>query len=129
MECWRANRQWLKIDSKNEMFCAWCRSGSLCSKKCNTFIFGCRNFQTLTLERHLALHSHKEALQDIDLRADRENLTMNAVIKKTESLSRASSHKVAWKEYCVEYWLKELQESMDRCTGHPNIIEILLKWH
>ena len=24
---------------------------------------------------------------------------------------------VAWKEYCMEYWLKELQESMDRCTG------------
>ena len=25
---------------------------------------------------------------------------------------------VAWKEYCAEYWLKELQESMVRCTGH-----------
>ena len=24
---------------------------------------------------------------------------------------------VAWKEYCAQYWLKELQESMDRCTG------------
>ena len=34
---------------------------------------------------------------------------------------------VAWKEYCAEYWLKELQESMDRCTGHPNTIVILLK--
>ena len=33
---------------------------------------------------------------------------------------------VAWKEYCAEYWLKELQKSMDRCTGH-NISEILLK--
>ena len=21
-----------------------------------------------------------------------------------------------WKEYCAECWLKELQESMDRCT-------------
>ena len=29
---------------------------------------------------------------------------------------------VAWKEYCVE-----LQESMDRSTGHHNITEILLK--
>ena len=34
---------------------------------------------------------------------------------------------VAWKEYCVEYWLKELQESMDRCTGCCDITEILLK--
>ena len=34
---------------------------------------------------------------------------------------------VAWKDYCVENWLKELQESMDRCTGHSKIPEILLK--
>ena len=35
---------------------------------------------------------------------------------------------VAWKEYCAEYWLKDLQESnMDRCTGHCDITEILLK--
>ena len=34
---------------------------------------------------------------------------------------------VAWKEYCVEYWLKELQESMDRCTGRRDITETLLK--
>ena len=32
---------------------------------------------------------------------------------------------VAWKEYCAEYWLKVLQESMDRYTG--NITEILLE--
>ena len=34
---------------------------------------------------------------------------------------------VAWKEYCAEYWLKELQESMDRCTDRHDITEILLK--
>ena len=34
---------------------------------------------------------------------------------------------VARKEYCVEKWLKEPQESMDRCTGRRDIIEILLK--
>ena len=34
---------------------------------------------------------------------------------------------VAWKEYCMEYWLKELQESMDRCTDCCDITEILLK--
>ena len=34
---------------------------------------------------------------------------------------------MAWKEYCVEYWLKELWESKDRFTGHHDIIKILLK--
>ena len=34
---------------------------------------------------------------------------------------------VAWKEYCAEYWFKELQESMDRCTGCRDIPEILLQ--
>ena len=34
---------------------------------------------------------------------------------------------VARKEYCAEYWLKELQESMDKCTGRRDITEILLK--
>ena len=23
----------------------------------------------------------------------------------------------AWKEYCTEYWLKEIRENMDTCTG------------
>ena len=34
---------------------------------------------------------------------------------------------VAWKEYCAEHWLKEFQESMDRCTGRRDVTEILLK--
>ena len=34
---------------------------------------------------------------------------------------------VAWKEYCAEYWLKEFQESINRCTDHLDITEILLK--
>ena len=34
---------------------------------------------------------------------------------------------VAWREYCAEHWLKELQESMDMCTGHLDITEVLLK--
>ena len=34
---------------------------------------------------------------------------------------------VAWEEYCAEYWLKEFQESMDRCTGRHDRTEILLK--
>ena len=34
---------------------------------------------------------------------------------------------VAWKVYCAEYWLKNIQESMDRCTGIHDITGILLK--
>ena len=34
---------------------------------------------------------------------------------------------VAWKEYYAEYWFKELQERIDRCTGHYDITNILLK--
>ena len=34
---------------------------------------------------------------------------------------------LAWKEYCAEYWLKEFQESMDRCSDCHDITEILLK--
>ena len=34
---------------------------------------------------------------------------------------------VDMEEYCAEYCLKERQESMDRCTGHGDIPEILLK--
>ena len=34
---------------------------------------------------------------------------------------------VDMEEYCEEYCLKERQESMDRCTGHGDIPEILLK--
>ena len=34
---------------------------------------------------------------------------------------------VGWKIYCAEYWLKELMESIDRCTGLRDITEILLK--
>ena len=34
---------------------------------------------------------------------------------------------VVWKDYCAEYWLKEVQESIDRCTGCRDITGILLK--
>ena len=34
---------------------------------------------------------------------------------------------VAWKEFCAEHWLKELQESMDRFTGRRYVTEIPLK--
>ena len=31
---------------------------------------------------------------------------------------------VAWKEYCAQYWLNELQERMYRYTGHHYIIQM-----
>ena len=34
---------------------------------------------------------------------------------------------MAWKDYSVEYCLKELQENMDGCTGSCDIAEILSK--
>ena len=34
---------------------------------------------------------------------------------------------VAWKEYCAEYWFKELQESMGSCTGRRDLTEIMLQ--
>ena len=34
---------------------------------------------------------------------------------------------MAWEEYCAQYWLKDLQESMELYTGHRDITEILLK--
>ena len=41
--------------------------------------------------------------------------------------SRVGNQSVALKGYCAENWLEELQESMDRCTGCCDIIEINLK--
>ena len=38
-------------------------------------------------------------------------------------------HPVVWEEYCSEYLLKELQESMDRCTGRHDITEIRVRIH
>ena len=34
---------------------------------------------------------------------------------------------VAWRKHCEQYWLKELLEGMDRCSGCCDITEILLK--
>ena len=34
---------------------------------------------------------------------------------------------VSWKEYCTECWSKQVQESMDRCTCHRYITEMILK--
>ena len=42
-------------------------------------------------------------------------------------VSTMGKQPVAWKEYCAEYCLKKLQDSMNRCTGRRDITEILLK--
>ena len=43
------------------------------------------------------------------------------------SASYVGKQPVAWKDNLAQYWLKELQESMGRCTGHHSITEIMLK--
>ena len=34
---------------------------------------------------------------------------------------------MAWKEFCAEFWSREFQENMDRCTGRLDATEITLK--
>ena len=41
--------------------------------------------------------------------------------------SNVGKQAMAWKEYCADYWSKELQQSMNRCTDRRDIIEIRLK--
>ena len=42
-------------------------------------------------------------------------------------------HLIVWKKqpvalevYCLKYWSKKLQKSMDRCTRYRNVLEIML---
>ena len=73
------------VDSKNKMYCSlW-----VMSKKSNTFTIGCTNFQTSTLDRHVALPWHKEAMHDITLLANMESASKTVFNKKTDSLIRA----------------------------------------
>ena len=58
-------------------------------------------------------------------RCDRINSSLTAV--RCFDNGYVGKQPVAWKEKCAEYWLKELQESMDTCTSRRNITEILLK--
>ena len=36
---------------------------------------------------------------------------------------------MAWNYCCAKYWLKDLQESTDRCTGRRDITEDSVKHH
>ena len=62
-----------------------------------------------------------------DCHCDRIHSSLTAVLYFDNGYVGKQS--VAWKEYCVEHWLKELQESMDRCTGGRDMSEILLTSH
>ena len=63
--------------------------------------------------------------KDYDIYCDRIHSCLTAVFCFDNGY--VGKQPVAWKEYCGEYWLKELKESMDRCTGRLNITEKLLK--
>ena len=56
-------------------------------------------------------------------RSDRIHSSLTAV----HCFDYVGKQPVAWEEYCAECWLKELQESIDRCTGRHGMTEILLK--
>ena len=60
-----------------------------------------------------------------DSHCDRIHSSLTAVHRFDNDYLRKQS--VAWKEYCAEYWLKKLQESMDRSTDRCDISGILLK--
>ena len=40
-------------------------------------------------------------------------------------VSTMGKQPVTWEGYCAEYWSKELQKNMDRCTGRDAIPEII----
>ena len=55
-------------------------------------------------------------------------ITMGAWLLRNQATQKLlRKQPVASKEDRAEYWLKELQESMDRCTGCRNLTEIWLK--
>ena len=70
------------------------------------------------------IEGHSHTVID-DSHCDRINSSFTAV--RCFDNDFMGKQPVAWKEYCAEYWLKELQGSMDRCTNLRDITEILLK--
>ena len=65
------------------------------------------------------------SFQRLIINCDRIHLSLTAV--RCFENSYVGKQPPAWKKYSAEYWLKELQDSMDRCTGRPDITEILWK--
>ena len=64
-------------------------------------------------------------LRTVDSHCDRIHSSLTAVYCFDRGY--VGKQPVGWKENCAEYWLNELQESMDKCTGRRDITEILLK--
>ena len=76
-------------------------------------------------------HSSVGSAQDLRIRSSTRQLIFFSRIDDSHSVRIHSSltavhyfnngyvgkQPVARKKYCAEHWLKELQESMDRCTG------------
>ena len=60
-----------------------------------------------------------------DSHCDRINFSLNVV--HCFNIVYVAKQPVTWKENYAEYWLKDLQESMVRCTGRRLLTEILLK--
>ena len=72
---------------------------------------------------------HKTILSNISISAFTINLKIFILVRIHSCLDDGSVGKqpLAWKEICAKNWLKELQESMVRCTVRHNITEITLK--
>ena len=72
-----------------------------------------------------SIPSSANILSEDDSHCDRIHSSLTAV--RCFDIGYVGKQPVAWKEYCAEYWLKELQESVDRCTDRHDITEILFK--
>ena len=59
-----------------------------------------------------------------DSRCDRIHSSLTAV--RCFDNGYLGKQPVALKEYCAGHWLKEFQESRDRCTGHRDITEMTI---
>ena len=57
-----------------------------------------------------------------DSHCDRIHSSLTAVCCFNNGYVR--KHPVAWKEYCAEYWLNELKESMDKCHDGPGVAHL-----
>lgn len=91
-ESWKQHRPWLFLNEKNEMKCKWC----IDTGKNNSFTTGNKNYRTSTLERHVDLPAHKQAILDLKHSSDFKMSSLNALHKKQDALERAMS---------VVYWL------------------------
>ena len=67
----------------------------------------------------------QHSVRGLMIAIDRIHSSLNAV--RCFDNDYMGKQPVAFKEFCAGYWLKEFQESMDRCIGRRDITEIVLK--